>query len=408
LTAGKADETVSDGGGARPGHSIFTSHVLDALEGAAAATEGVITANGVMAYVYERVGTDPQSYQTPHYGFLEGDGDFVFKPMLAPTESKAEDTSLLVQTPALADPTAPPVAPTTISDQLKRLIADPSDRIRLSDFVDAHLRRTVQAVGLDRFPVQGGSVTPDDFAGRLRSYEEELYDLEIAVILLARWASLEQLPIVERIFARIAETDKGQAGLVTWINLGWYPLLLLLYAGGIAALSQRRFDVLRRCLLAPVTYIRHGQRKTEPVVLPTIIASTETYNLFKSLPGLDRRYTPRSDYLFQALQPALEDQLFLGQSYEDLFDEFEVFLALVFAELRAGDPVGHVWGPPGRFAWKRHDADDSTALTRLLSRAESEGGSWGPLRAGLFGGSIDRFKAIVGPYRDLLANANWY
>ena len=44
LTAGKADETVSDGGGVRAGHSIFTSHLLDALEGAASATEGVITA----------------------------------------------------------------------------------------------------------------------------------------------------------------------------------------------------------------------------------------------------------------------------------------------------------------------------------------------------------------------------
>jgi uncharacterized caspase-like protein len=29
LTAGKADETVSDGGGVRVGHSIFTSHLLD-------------------------------------------------------------------------------------------------------------------------------------------------------------------------------------------------------------------------------------------------------------------------------------------------------------------------------------------------------------------------------------------
>jgi uncharacterized caspase-like protein len=34
LTAGKADEVVSDAGGTRPGHSIFTSHLLDGLDGA--------------------------------------------------------------------------------------------------------------------------------------------------------------------------------------------------------------------------------------------------------------------------------------------------------------------------------------------------------------------------------------
>jgi uncharacterized caspase-like protein len=31
LSAGKADEPVADAGGPRPGHSIFTGHVLDAL-----------------------------------------------------------------------------------------------------------------------------------------------------------------------------------------------------------------------------------------------------------------------------------------------------------------------------------------------------------------------------------------
>ena len=36
LTAGKADEVVADAGGPRAGHSIFTGHVLDVLEGGAA------------------------------------------------------------------------------------------------------------------------------------------------------------------------------------------------------------------------------------------------------------------------------------------------------------------------------------------------------------------------------------
>ena len=78
LTAGKADETVADGNGVRPGHSIFTAHLLDALEGSAATEEGVVTANGVMAYVYDRVARDQYSHQTPHYGFVDGDGDFIF------------------------------------------------------------------------------------------------------------------------------------------------------------------------------------------------------------------------------------------------------------------------------------------------------------------------------------------
>jgi uncharacterized caspase-like protein len=78
LTAGKADQVVADAGGPRPGHSVFTGHLLEALEGGAAVGDGIITANGVMAYVYDRVSKDPRSQQTPHYGLIEGDGDFIF------------------------------------------------------------------------------------------------------------------------------------------------------------------------------------------------------------------------------------------------------------------------------------------------------------------------------------------
>ena len=83
LTAGKADEVVSDAGGPRPGHFVFTGHLLNALSGDAASPEGIITANGVMAHVYERVSKDYQSRQTPHFGFIDGDGDLIFELGLA-------------------------------------------------------------------------------------------------------------------------------------------------------------------------------------------------------------------------------------------------------------------------------------------------------------------------------------
>jgi hypothetical protein len=76
ITAGKADETVADGGGPQGKNSIFTGYLLRGLDEAAGAN-GVLTANGLMHYVYQKVGQDSRSQQTPHYGHIEGDGDFV-------------------------------------------------------------------------------------------------------------------------------------------------------------------------------------------------------------------------------------------------------------------------------------------------------------------------------------------
>jgi hypothetical protein len=48
------------------------------LEGKAHIENGVLTASHLMAYVYRKVSVDSRSRQTPHFGHVEGDGDFVF------------------------------------------------------------------------------------------------------------------------------------------------------------------------------------------------------------------------------------------------------------------------------------------------------------------------------------------
>jgi hypothetical protein len=104
LTAGKADQVVSDGNGVRPGHSIFTAYLLEALEGAAATEGGVITANGVMAWVASRVSNDDYSRQSPDYGRIEGDGDLIFNP-------DAVDIETVQVPPVPTGPVIPPRAP---------------------------------------------------------------------------------------------------------------------------------------------------------------------------------------------------------------------------------------------------------------------------------------------------------
>ena len=39
----------------------------------------VLSASGLLHYVYRRVINDPRSEQTPVYGWLRGDGDFIFR-----------------------------------------------------------------------------------------------------------------------------------------------------------------------------------------------------------------------------------------------------------------------------------------------------------------------------------------
>jgi hypothetical protein len=176
LTAGKADEVVADSGGPRPGHSIFTGHLLDALEGGAAAADGVISANAVMAYVYERVSKDAYSHQTPHFGFLDGDGDLIIH---APTltslsENEEIDTDLLIQIPATAPVETTSTTEPSLSELVKDYLSDSRYRIRLDDLVTEEIRQALHAIREEVFPIQGVTESKSEFAERLRRYEHAL------------------------------------------------------------------------------------------------------------------------------------------------------------------------------------------------------------------------------------------
>jgi hypothetical protein len=409
LTAGKADEAVADAGGPRPGHSIFTGYVLDAMEGAAATAEGIISANGIMAYVYDKVGSDPNSYQTPHYGFIDGDGDFIFNtaPLDVLGDETKEGKDILISIPTGL--TISPNGHENVVDSLKRLIPDQRDQIKLDDLVSGAIRRTVDTLRLERFPVQGLEFNNQTFPTRIRQFEDVLVDAQAITILLARWATPEQLPLLEKMLARLAESEKGSGGTVGWLRAGWYPLVYLMYSGGIAALSADQFEALHSILTCQIQGDDQTGARSSPLALRAMDQVIEIGDSFKKIPGHERHYAPRSEYLFKTLQPNLEDLLFVGKSYEMLFDRFEILLALVFADMRAveeGDE--RVWGPPGRFGWKQRRGFGSCPFDELVAEAEALGDRWGPLRVGLFGGSIERFRIISAGYRELLKELRWW
>jgi len=98
ITAGKADETVADGGGPAGKNSIFTRYLIEGLSGAACDAGGVLTANMLMNFVYAKVGQDARSQQTPHYGHIEGDGDFILRTPDDEHLTESDSADYLVET----------------------------------------------------------------------------------------------------------------------------------------------------------------------------------------------------------------------------------------------------------------------------------------------------------------------
>lgn len=79
ISAGKSDEVVADGGGLGGNNSIFTGYLIEGMKGRASDAAGVLSGTALMYYVYQQVSQDNRSNQTPEYGHIDGEGDFILK-----------------------------------------------------------------------------------------------------------------------------------------------------------------------------------------------------------------------------------------------------------------------------------------------------------------------------------------
>lgn len=399
ITAGKADESVADSGGPLPNHSIFTGHFLQGLNGAAAKDEGIITANGIMSYVYEKVGKDPNSHQTPHYGYVEGDGDFIFteKSLEELETDPEEDKDLLIEVSSTQTDIA---LENTFSTKIKEYIADPSKRIVLHDMAMQEVRKFLTLTSKEKMPLQFHPLSNEQLIERYKAYEDSVKTLIQFFCIVAHWGDDEQTSLLEKTLKRLTDNNGSEAGTNTLLDMGWYPICLLEYTAGISAMAAGRYGNLSKILNTPVDCPLYTGIKPN-IIVPLSDAMDGLHNIFKIFPGHEKNIVPRSEYLFKLLQPQLEEILFLGQSYEPLFDRFEMFMALVYADI-----TGYGHGLIGRFGYK-HKQGREKIYTNLLEEAESQKDDWPPIKAGLFNHSYSRFKEVASAILELINKRHW-
>ncbi|MFO0985032.1 MAG: hypothetical protein U1E76_25435 [Planctomycetota bacterium] len=266
------------------------------------------------------------------------------------------DEDVLIEVPPSLSTPPQETPASTFSDIVKDCLSEPRYRIKLYDRTSVEVRSALHELREEVFPTPPVStIAPAEFAERLQRYEQAVDRLLSLTILVARWGTEEQQSVLERIVARLANSIDVRAGGAAWLDLRWYPLTVLIYSGGIASLSAQNYRSLATLFATPV-----DDHETGGVTRPVLVAAVKglhheeyMHRLFKLLPGHERNYVPKSEYLFKVVQPRLDDLLFLGSSYERLFDRFEVFQALAHADFMSrGKEYPNVWGPLGRYAWK--------------------------------------------------------
>ncbi|KUK66638.1 MAG: hypothetical protein PHQ76_05030 [Caldisericia bacterium] len=289
-------------------------------------------------------------------------------------------------------------------EEMKELLAEPKNRIKLDDFVTKQLKDFINKTSFEQFSAQDSNLQKNDFLDRLKRYEEILKDFQRILILLARWGNKEQLLILKKCFKRLAEIENGSFNSGIWAHLRWFPIQVLMYSSGIAALPVENYYALKIILMTYAFLPNYSIRNEYlPILVPTNEALSHINDNFKLIPGQERKRVPRSEYLFEFLESSLQELLFLGKDYERLFDDFEVYNALIYTDVAKRD-----FYPIGRFGYKYRQERENGPINRLVEEAKKRKDKWPPLQLGMFDGSLNRFLELSEGLKQRIKELSWF
>ena len=317
------------------------------------------------------------------------------------------------KTTALAELERPhPLSARVAVASLKKYLAEDKYRIDLHDLVTQETERLYAKLTEQQFPSNEGSNDGDDFKvrfqRRVQRYEAFAETLQALFAVGCFWGEQRHEALWTLSIERIANPEVSQSGSTDWIRLRRYPALLLLYAGGVASLASKNYGVLAS-LLTRAEVLDRSRRN--PLVIEVNTWGVMRKEVGYLLPEMNMHFVPVSDYLFTQLRGALRETIASDAHYQESFDRFEYLLGMAYADLDAKDDIRGV-GPIGCFGrrYRRHFADEDPGLAgRIEDEARQAGESWSLLRAGLFGGSLERFWNVKAAYDQFVQRhtANW-
>ena len=255
---------------------------------------------------------------------------------------------------------------------VKRLLPQPTERIRLEDFLSDLQTTALEAVqGFETPPTREGDTA---YVARLAQYESASMAVAGGSAVVAAWGDDDEL--LARAVRRLTRVP-AVGGFTYWLALRKYLPSLVFYAACCAALHRARFSVLAR--LFRLTLEIEGEEKmaADALVASSVLLAEPVSAEELRLEGKDpktsgRRKTPASDRYLRVLRPALRDIIPDDGEFESTFEMLELLLSMFLAAQTGA-------ASPGRFAWRWRGGP----VQQLRTQLERLGESWPGI--GLYG-----------------------
>lgn len=266
--------------------------------------------------------------------------------------------------------------------QAKKYLSEGKYRIQLHDLLMQEVERIVTETSSEHYPISG-NFTNEDVAKRIETFET-LSEIAVATISIGcYWGKKEHHALWVKAIDRLANPSRPQQWNTAMQGLRYYSALLLLYAGGIAAIAGGHYDTLYELFSKPK--VRKNNRP-EDLVRGFYIELTS--DIFNIIFAPKKMHVPRSERLFKVLRPPLQDLLPNDEEYQKAFDRFEVLQSFWSADVM-GRPT------PGAFMYRHRLLGENSTLSQISNEYKVKGSTWELFKEGFFGGDSARWEKAL-------------
>lgn len=288
-----------------------------------------------------------------------------------------------------------PISTKIAVELTKKYLSEPKYRIKLHDLLMSEVEKIVSQVCSEKYPVSG-QFGREDYAQRILDFEAIS---EVAVHIMATgcyWDEEQRhLDTWLKAINRLANDVGDPAGDVIMANMRKHPARLLLYSAGVAFAQNNHFAALHAIFSNTFSQDR-GQRGS---LVLDLTGNDYWSQVFKCLPGLERRILPVSNHMYDALRLVFVNLASSEDEFQQAFDRFETLQSLHGSD-------ADEWPVPGTFMQRRRP-DQNPTLQWLSEAAATHEGHSPLLSAGFCDGEEQRFTKAMERLLEMAKSIYW-
>jgi serine/threonine protein kinase len=309
--------------------------------------------------------------------------------------------SLVHRRPSASEPVA----------TLKSYLTDDGQLVRVHDLLLAEADVIRSAATTDKSRLERIPPAPDAVRAHVTNLDNRAASFVSLMATGCSWGRAVHESIWVKALARASDVSdavlserraSGRVDVSAWNDLRYYPAVLALYAGGIAAMEAARWGLVGALLTRSVRRVWE-----QPAFLELNPRAVMAPEVQQAGFGIGNVLTPLSEHIFHILREPLRNLFADGRAYETAFDRFEYLLALTAADhWLQSNPTNRSFAVPvGRFHRFFTVGASSFSIEAEVSKVigaetNAAGTTWPPLAAGLFGRSSERLGRALEAVRN--------